>query len=157
MSKRKNVFISHHSADDEHIQNFKKLLDGKGYTIKNSSVDSSKPNRATDEAYIKRLLRMRINWAKTFICLIGKDTHSRQYVDYEIKCAHKQGKRIVGVYISGGKDSDIPASLEKYGHGTTGWNSDKIIRALEGEDIGWCDSEGQPREPKYRITRIACQ
>src|ERR1035437_5097644 len=98
MDKSKNVFISHYHKDDENIGKLKVLLSGKGYTIKNSSIDSTKPNQANNEEYIRRLIRMRINWAGTFICLIGPNTHTRPWVDWEIKQANKKGKRIVGVF-----------------------------------------------------------
>jgi len=158
MNKHKNVFISHHSKDDDHIQQMKDLLYSKGYTIKNSSVDSTKPNRLTSEAAIKRLLKLRIHWAGTFICLIGPETHSRKWVDWEIKKAHQKGKRIIGVFVHGAKeDSRIPESLKKYGHGLTGMNSGKIIDALEGKDIGWCDHNDHNYVPSWNLDRIKCQ
>jgi hypothetical protein len=72
--KEKNVFISHYNKDDEHITNLKNLLQKKGYTIKNSSIDSTKPNQAKNPEYIKSLLRSRISWAGTTIVLVGPDT-----------------------------------------------------------------------------------
>ncbi|MGD8782638.1 MAG: hypothetical protein PVH88_27245 [Ignavibacteria bacterium] len=57
MEKTKNVFISHHSKDEENIAKLKSLLEKKGYHIKNSSIDSSKPNFAKNEEYVRRLLR----------------------------------------------------------------------------------------------------
>ena len=46
MEKKKNVFISHFGKDDAHIGKLKDLLAKKGYTLRNSSIDSSKPNDA---------------------------------------------------------------------------------------------------------------
>lgn len=156
MDKTKNVFISHHGKDDEHVQNLKTLLGKKGYTIKNSSIDSTKPNQASNPDYIRRLLRLRIQWAGAFVCLVGSKTHTREWVDWEIEQAHKKGKTIIGVFIQGAKDSDIPENLDKYGHGLVGWNSDKIIDGIEGKDVGWCDTSGQPRVPTANVARIRC-
>ena len=116
MEKTKNVFISHYSKDEENIEKLRKLLADKGYNIKNSSVDSSKPNFAKNKEYVKRLLRMRIHWAGTFICLIGKETHKREWVDWEIEQANKKGKRIIGTYIKGAEEADVPQNLQKYGY-----------------------------------------
>jgi hypothetical protein len=150
-----HVFVSHYNGDDEHIQRLKDLVGRKGYTLKNGSIDSTKPNWANNEEYIKRLLRLRIQWASTFICLIGPETHTRKWVNWEIEQAHKKGKHIIGVFINGAKeDSVVPENLEKYGHGLTGWNSDKIIQALEWNEIGWCDYNGVPR-PERRTVRVA--
>ena len=115
MNKSKNVFISHYNKDEEHIKKLKELLRKKGYEIKNSSIDSTKPNQAKNEEYIRRLLRLRIHWSGTVIVLIGPRTHTREWVDWEIEQANKKGKRIVGVYIRGAGGSDVPQNLNLYG------------------------------------------
>lgn len=160
MNKQKNVFISHHSKDDKHIQKLKDRLSAKGYTLKNSSIDSTKPNRLKNEEAIRRLLRLRIHWAGTFICLIGPETHTRQWVDWEIKKAHEKGKNIIGVFVHGVKEnSKVPENLKRYGHGLTTINSDKIIDALEGKNIGWCNHQDKPYipNPSKQLNRVLCQ
>ena len=157
-NKSKNVFISHYNKDDESINKLRDLLNKRGYTLKNSSVEGSRRGKKISDRTIERLLRLRIHWAGTFICLIGPNTHSRPWVNWEIEQAHRKNKRIIGVYIHGAKENSIvPKNLEKYGHGLTGMNSDKIIDALNGKDIGWCDTNDNPRISTNRLTRISCQ
>lgn len=72
-----NVFVSHYHEDEENIGKMRELL-GADYQIKNSSVTSDKFNRANNPDYIKSLLRDRIKWAKTLICLIGPHTHDSE-------------------------------------------------------------------------------
>ena len=142
MDKTKNVFISHYHADDEHVQNLKGLLAEKGYILKNSSIDSTKPNRVINDEAIRRLLRLRISWAGVFICLIGQRTHTRDWVDWEIEEASKKGKRIVGIYINGSGDADVPENFKLYGDALVGWTGDKIIDAIEGKINNWENSDG---------------
>ena len=66
----KNVFVSHYHEDEDSIKQFKDLLSA-DYCIKNYSVTSEKYNNATNEEYIKSLLRPLINQSSTLICLIG--------------------------------------------------------------------------------------
>ena len=157
MDKTKNVFISHHSKDEEHINNLKELLQPKGYFIKNSSIKSSKNDgrRKSDEV-IKRLLRMRIHWAGTFVCLIGSQTRNRQWVDWEIAQAMRKGKRIVGINISGESDSDVPENFKKYGDALVGWNRDRIIGAIEGKVNNWENPDGTPRDSMWNPIRKQC-
>lgn len=156
MEKTKNVFISHHSKDEKNIEKFKSLLEKKGYQIKNSSIDSSKPNFAKNEEYVKRLLRMRIHWAGTFICLIGEETHEREWVDWEIEQANKKGKRIVGVYIKGAEEADVPQNFQKYGDALVTWESDKIIGAIEDQINNWERPDGSERDPYFKPDRSEC-
>ena len=163
MSTSKNVFISHHHKDDQAVTDFTNLLAGKDYTIRNSSIRAKPRNnerldqKMVSDETIKRLLRMKMSWAGTVVVLVGSQTASRDWVNWEIEEAERQGKRILGVFMHGAKDSDIPEALEKYGDGLVGWNSEKIIAGLEGEDVGWCNSSGESRVPTNNVKRIGCQ
>jgi hypothetical protein len=137
-----NVFVSHYNQDDEHIQGLKDLLESKGYQLKNSSIDSTKPNEASNEDYIRQLLRERIKWAGKVIVLIGPQTHTREWVNWEIEEASRLGKPIIGIYIQGATNADIPENLKLYGSALVGWNSDKIISALEGKCHDFIDTSG---------------
>ena len=46
MSDTKNVFISHVHEDDGTLQDLKQLLEKNGHSIRDGSIDSSKPNDA---------------------------------------------------------------------------------------------------------------
>ena len=152
----KNVFISHHSKDDEHIDKLKELAKKNNYILKNSSIDSTKPNQANSPDYIKKILRDRIAWAGTMVVLIGKGTHAREYVNYEIEEANRQGKRIVGIHIDGESDAEVPEAFKKYGDTLVGWTSEKIIDAIEGENVGFQNPDGSPMTSEYTPERLKC-
>lgn len=141
----KNVFVSHYHKDEENIAKFKDLLSDE-YCIKNYSVTKEKYNEAKSEEYIKdAYLRPLINQSSTLICLIGPETHDSKWVDWEIREAEMQGKQIIGVYIQGAKDSDVPPALEQFADAIVGWNTDNIKKALEGESI-FVNANGIPRQ-----------
>ena len=140
----KNVFVSHYHEDEDSIKQFKDLLSA-DYCIKNYSVTTEKYNDATNEDYIKSLLRPLINQSGTLICLIGPNTHNSKWVDWEIREAEKLDKQIIGVYIQGAKDSDIPPALEEFADAIVGWNTENIEKALGGESI-FVKSDGTPRD-----------
>lgn len=156
MLREKNIFISHSHRDDDELPKLKALLEKCGYKIKDSSINSSNPNNANNPDYIKQLIRPKIKWAGAMIVLIGTDTHSREWVDWEIQNAVSQGKRVVGIYSRGAKDSDLPDGFDLLGDALVGWNSDKIIDAIEGEDI-WLTPDGYERELVWLdIKRSVC-
>ena len=88
--------------------------------------------------------------------LVGKQTHARSWVDWEIRKAHELGKRIVGVYERGGTENDVPAALEKYGDALVAWKSDNIIDAIEGKSDPFETPGGGEREPRYAGARGGC-
>ena len=139
MGDKKNVFISHHFKDDAQVDKMTNLLSKNGCNIRNSSIRAKPANQErldkgeVKDSTIKRLLRMKISWAGTVIVLVGKETHSRPWVNWEIKEAQKQGKNIVGVYEHGLKEKvELPKELKKYGTSQVGWDSDSIIDAING-------------------------
>lgn len=136
----KNVFISHHHKDDALVDKLTDLLSRKGYSIRNSSVRAKPANQErldkglVSEAKIRRILRMKMAWASTVVVIVGKETHTRDWVDWEVREANRQGKNVVGVWEHGLKDRvDIPASLESYATSLVGWDSSCIIDAIEGK------------------------
>jgi hypothetical protein len=136
---KKNVFISHHHKDDANVDKLTTLLAKKGYTIRNSSIRAKPANQErldkglVKDSTIKRLLKMKMSWAGTVVVLIGKETHSRPWVDWEINQAQKQGKNIVGVFEHGLKEKvEIPEALKDNQTAQVGWDSSAIIDAIEG-------------------------
>jgi len=162
MSKRRHVFISHHHADDNSVDDLTKLLAGRGYEIRNSSIRAKPANREridkglVSDATIKRLLRMKMSWASTVIVLIGKETHSRKWVDWEIERANSMGKRIIGVYERRGTDFEIPPALKDHATNIVNWNSASIIDAIEGKDNAFKGPDGTTLKPLHAPTTSRC-
>jgi hypothetical protein len=159
---RRHVFISHHHADDKAVSDLTTLLTNRGYDIRNSSIRAKPANEERlkngliKDAVLKRLLRMKISWASTVVVLVGKETHSRPWVNWEIEQANAQGKRIVGVYERGGTEADIPPALEKYASSIVGWNSDSIMGAIDGTDNPFQNPDGTSRGATHAGVTVTC-
>lgn len=160
MSKNYNIFISHYHKDDNHVQKMKTKLKAEGYNVKNFSVDSTKhkDGRRPTDAVIKRYLDIRIKASSTVICLLSPDTHTRPWVNYEIRKAYFEGKKIVGVYTHGHKDNvELPSAFKKYCTSTLGANSiNKLGEIISGKTTVFEDSKGNFSQPIYKIERIKC-
>ena len=157
MSQQRNIFISHYGKDDKHVQSLKERLASQGFNVRNFSIDSTnhKDGRKPSEAVIERLLKMRISWSSTFICLIGPRTHTRDWEDYEIQQAQKQNKRIVGIYSYGNKDANLPEAFKDIEANVLGWNSvDKLGSIISGENFPYENPDTTPAAPLYTIQRI---
>ena len=157
----KNVFVSHHHKDDSSVDGLTSIQSGKGYKIRNSSIRANPDNqkrldeKKVSDRTIERLLRMKMRWASQVIVVIGKETHTRPWVDWEIKAAHQLGKPIIGVYENGLKDQvDIPGNLEKYATSIVGWKADSVIDALTGPSQ-FQNTDGTPR-PKINGGNVVC-
>jgi hypothetical protein len=159
---RRHLFISHHHKDDEHVARLTDLLKARGYDIRNSSIRANPKNQErldkglVSDKVIRRLLRLKISWSTTVVVLIGKETHRRPWVDWEIEEANKQGKRIVGVYARGGTEADVPEGLKKYGTAQVGWNSNRMMAAIDGEENVFEESGGSTNPAMGDAARTQC-
>lgn len=154
--KIKNVFISHIHEDDDGLKRIKDLVGKAGMEIRDGSINSDKPNNAKSPDYIKsEILAPRIKWAGTFLCYVTPDTKNSEYVAWEIEYAKKLGKRIVGIWGHGDQGCELPEPLADYADAIVGWNSDKIVDAIDGRFNGSLDPDGKSVERKD-IKRYSC-
>lgn len=151
-----NVFISHIHEDDADLTAMKELLSKNGCEFRDSSVNSSNPNEAKDPDYIKsQILAPKIQWAGTVVVLVSPDTCKSEWVQWEIEYANKLGKRIVGVWAHGAKDSDLPENLDDYADALVGWQAEKIIDAIYGKSNDWQTPSGQAAQER-KIAHYSC-
>lgn len=127
MAKRK-VFISYHHSDqrevDEFINRFAyregifipKMLGRDGFN--NDIINSTNPE------YVMNQIRQRyLEDSTVTIVLVGSCTHSRRYIDWELKASLRQGSYIpngvMGIILpSLGSNADLPPRLnENWNHG----------------------------------------
>lgn len=158
-NKHKNVFISHHGKDDTDVQNLRDIMSRNGYILRNSSIDSTKPNDAENDHYIKySLLRPGINWAGTVIVLIGDETHTREWVNWEIEQAQKLGTRIIGVYINGLRQEypPLPEAFINFGNALVGWTGNSIIDAIEGKINNFQKPDSSPFPNTWGSIKVTC-
>ena len=153
----RNVFISHIHEDDEGLRNLKDLVEKHGMTCRDGSITKDKFNSASNEDYIKyQILAPHINWASVLVVYVSPDTKHSPWVDWEIEYAHKQGKRVVGVWARGVKDCEVPEALQRYGNSVVGWNGESIVDAINGDSNEWRRTDGALWN--YRnIKRYSCR
>jgi hypothetical protein len=151
-----NIFVSHIHEDDEHIASMKALLRERGFEVRDSSINETRPNEATNPDYIKaEILGPRIDWASTLVVLISPETADSKWVAWEIEYAQKHDKRIVGVWTHGAAECDVPDALDEYADAVVGWQADRIQGAICGDLNDWEQSDGAVR-PVREITRYGC-
>jgi len=154
--KSRNVFVSHMQEDEAYIQKLYDLLGRSGFQCKDSSITSQTPNNAQSEDYIKyQVISPQIEWAGVVVVLITPDTRTSDWVNWEVERASALGKRIVGIWVHGEGGCDLPESLVRYADSVVGWNSERIISAIEGKD-SWECSDGSEMGDR-EIKRIKCQ
>jgi len=146
MTIRRNIFISHIHEDDSKLVDLKNLLAGHGLDVRDSSINSSKPNNAQDPDYIKsQILAPQIEWASTLVVYVSPGTKDSGWVNWEIEHAAIQGRRIVGVWERGEVGCELPTALEEYCDALVGWHGESIVDAIVNGRNTSENPDGSPR------------
>ncbi len=153
---RKHVFISHVHEDDHRLAPLKDLLNNAGMEVRDGSIHSEKPNNAKNPDYIKSsILAPRIEWASVFVVLITPETRNSEWVAWEIECAERMGKRIIGVWDHGEAQCDLPPALDRYADAIVGWQGERVKDAIEGRINNREAPDGRPAGARA-VPRYTC-
>lgn len=156
MNSKKNIFISHIHEDDDGLKKIKSMAEKSGMDVRDYSINSSNPNNAKSEEYIKyQILAPRINACSVLVVYITEDTKDSSYVNWEIEYAAGLGKRIVGVWAHGENGCEVPEALHDYADAVVGWNGHGIVDAINGDFNGWEAPNGSSSGPR-KIYRVNC-
>jgi len=154
--EQRNIFISHVHEDDHRLGPLKELLNAAGMEVRDGSINSDKPNDATSENYIKStILTPRIEWASVFVVLISPETRDSKWVQWEIECAERLGKRIVGVWDRAEAQCDMPEALDRHADAVVGWQGERVRDAIEGKINNHEKPDGSP-DTERATKRYTC-
>ncbi len=74
----------------------------------------------------------RIQQSSVVVVMIGKDTHTREAVLWEINKAYELGKPVIGVRIHRDQNHTIPEPMRRNNAKIVNWSMDDIQGALDG-------------------------
>jgi len=83
------------------------------------------------ESKWKSNVRNRIELTSAVIIAIGENTHKSEAVDWEIREAHRQGKRVIGVRLQRDKNHTVPKAMQEHGDKIINWDTKKIGDMLD--------------------------
>ena len=106
----KSIFVSHVFEDFEYIKNLKKWESKSylpGYTFTFDVADI----RGRGEEAIKRHLDTKLRGIYALLVFVGQDTHSHEWIRFEVKKARKYNKKICCLRIPN-STGGIPSYLQ---------------------------------------------
>lgn len=93
------VFISYKWEDKEFADGIMGTFLNPNNEYRHVPYSEKKDYRQQGENAIESYLRGLINECRALICLVGQNTHSSQWIGYELEVATSQNKKIVPVRI----------------------------------------------------------
>ncbi len=81
--------------------------------------------------YIKSKIRPKIQNASVTVCLLGSNTHTSKWVDWELIVSQDAGNGIVGVRLHSSASDIPPSRLSRLNGIIVNWNQEQINNAIE--------------------------
>ncbi len=131
----KKIFISYRA--DEEGSRYKNLLiawtksDNGYFDLDYNDTSIGTSINSVNSDYIKSVILDKIRGCKVFLCLVGENTSSSDWVNWEIKKAVELNKKVVAVKIK----SEYTTPNNLYGIGATwakSFNYESIKKAIDG-------------------------
>lgn len=129
---KRKVFISYYHGDqvavNKFVQDFSDVFIAKTVGVKDGDFDFD----STNHQYIMRKIReTKLEDSTVTIVLVGSCTHSRRYVDWEVKASLQQGSSLPNGLIAinlpyMGKEGALPERV-----------SENVSRDFNGNDVGY--------------------
>lgn len=133
LTRKTRIFVSYYYDGDRH---YKRLLSAWSANEKfelefeDVSTDVSIPSR--DEEVVKREILKEIKRCDVFLVLVGKRSHRRDWVSWEIVRAKECGRKIVAVKLR--REYISPSELLSAGAvWVYGFNAEKIREAIAND------------------------
>ena len=129
MSKIISVFVSHSWDNIKDLDDLRRLLENRGYfKVEFMQVEPSNPINSDNSTYIKSVLRRNIQNSNVVVGLGGMYASYSAWMEWELKTAREEGKKIVGV-IPWGQER-VSKVVSQYSNEIVRWNTESIVEAI---------------------------
>lgn len=128
--RKKKVFISYYYEENNQYKNLLKAWDkNKRFDISFLDTSVNVSVQSEDESVIKRVISRKIRGSDVVLVIVGKKTHQREWVCWEIEKAVQLGKKVVAVKIH--RSYQSPKELFSVGaHWVSTFSPEAISQAI---------------------------
>jgi len=81
--------------------------------------------------YVRRKIREKINRTSVTICMIGSETHSSKWVDWELEESFDKGNAVIAMALKGIDRAVLPAPIKSRNLTFHSWDPDNLARLVD--------------------------
>ena len=107
----KRVFISFKAEDKKKVDGLRLLAKNPNYELDLYDESVRSPINSTNAPYIKTKIKEKIQRSGVVLCLVNKDTHTSDWVSWELETSIALGKPIVAMAVKDIDKATIPSPI----------------------------------------------
>jgi hypothetical protein len=127
----KRVFLSFRAEDKKQVDGLRLLAANPDFDIEFYDESVRTPYNSEQATYIKGKIREKIRRASVTVCLLSSETHTSEWVNWELQESIDAGNKIILMGLPGGPDRlTVPAAVK--GQTWYLWNLDSLKKMIDG-------------------------
>ena len=125
----KRVFLSFMVEDRQTVNGIRLLASNPRHPIEFYDESVTTPYNSNNADYIKQQIREKINRTSVTVCISSRNTHTSQWVNWELEISMNKGNTIILMAIQGLTQVTLPASVRE--HTCWTWDMAYLTRLIE--------------------------
>jgi hypothetical protein len=127
----RKTFISFKGEDEFKVNTLRGLAKFNNVDFVMDDVSLRDAINSKDDAYIRSVIRPKVQSCQVCICLIGENTHrSQKWVPWEIELAIEERKEVLAMRFWDSGNAPTPSVLSNNGIRAFDWDVDKLFGKL---------------------------
>jgi len=127
----KRLFLSFKVEDKKRVDGLRLLAANPKFSIEFYDESVRVPIESSNSDYIKRKIQEKISRAGVVLCLLSEDTHTSNWVNWELEHSFKTGKKVLCMSFPNGPELlTLPPAAVKNGIGWYRWDLEWLERQL---------------------------
>lgn len=126
----KHVFLSFVAEDLATVNLFRGQAKNRNSDLTFDDYSVKAPYNSVNASYIRSQIQEKIRAASATIVLIGADTSSSTWVDWEIRKSYEMQNKVIGMRLNSVSRHPVPFALTFNRAQILNWNVDEIVRAI---------------------------
>ncbi len=128
---KKRVFLSFKAEDKQQVQGLRLMAANDKFDIEFFDESVRTPIDSNNQEYIRRKIREKINRTSITVCLIGTETYTSDWVNWELQESFDKGNTVVAMALKGVTSAILPAPIKRNNVTFHGWDPDLLARLID--------------------------
>lgn len=122
----KRVFLSFKAEDKNRVNGLRLLAANPKFELEFYDESVRSPYNSTDATYIKSKISDKIKRTTVTVCLISEDTHTSEWVDWEIEKSLEKGNKIIAMALKDVERANLPQKIKELNLKFHAWDHDYL-------------------------------
>jgi len=126
----RRVFLSFKAEDKQQVQGLRLMAANDKFDVDFFDESVRVAIDSNNAEYVRRKIREKINRTSVTICMIGSETHTSKWVDWELEESFDKGNTVIAMALKGIERAVLPGPIRSRNLTFHSWDPDNLARLV---------------------------